>query len=281
MSQHQYYYCTKPSQNELVLVLFNDYKESHISGKLVHFPDCEVFLSYNDATKKRKVNSWNKIVPLNKEMVARVEGIDGDSIQVSLNNLYDNKNESEEDTRKRLMLPFLSDRMLITILKKICYEFKLDYNTLWSNLIYKIDKKRRDEYDPENLPSLYNYCLDEKENLDIFFNEADCCNISSRFQELLNSQINKTYKFVSQIEIVSNGGIENTITAFKSALNNIKFEYTLKYISAPIYYFESSSDDTSEDDHKTFIKNLEFECNKFNPKSYVRCQKIAEKVEKN
>ena len=55
-------------------------------------------MSYNNATKKKKVYSWNKIVPLNKTILATIEDvIEGNNI-VQVSTAYNN---NETDLKER------------------------------------------------------------------------------------------------------------------------------------------------------------------------------------
>lgn len=268
MTTIQYYCNTKPQINELVLVNFTCHKESHIEGKLIEYPECDAFLSYNDATKKKKVLSWNKVVPLNKELVARVESIDGSIAQVSLAYIMDNK-IPEEEMRKKLLEPFQANRQLVSIIKKLSIEFKIDYETLWIDIVHQIDEARRDEYDPENFPSVYQYCCEEKDNFEHIFSHNG--ELYEKFIELIEKSMEeKPYKILTKLEIVSNGGVENTILTLEKAIKTINFPFSLKYISAPVFHFESMSDESTEEDHKKFIEIVKLEADKMVPKTYVK-----------
>ena len=61
----QYYSETDPIIEELVLVKFIKRNDSFFDGELLEYK-YKCMLNYQDATKKRKVSSWNKIIPLNK-----------------------------------------------------------------------------------------------------------------------------------------------------------------------------------------------------------------------
>jgi translation initiation factor 2 alpha subunit (eIF-2alpha) len=268
MSSIQYYCNTKPQVNELVLVKFLVHKESHIEGKLIEYPECDAFLSYNDATKKKKVISWDKIVPLNRELVARVESVDGSIIQVSLAYIMDSK-VPEEEMRKKLLEPFQSNRQLVSIIKRLSLDFNIDYETLWVDIVHPIDECRRDEYDPENFPSLYNYCCEEIDNFNDIYNGN-----SEIFEKFIGyiekSKEEKPYKILTKLEIVSNGGVDNTIATLEKALETVHFPFTLKYISAPLFHFESMSDESTEEQHKRFVEVVKSEGEKMNPKTYVK-----------
>lgn len=272
----QYYYTSLPQVNELVLIHFTSFKESHIEGQLIEYPECEAFLSYNDATKKKKINNWNKYIPLNKDIVARVESIENNTVIVSL--VFD-KNACDEDKRSIFLEPFQLNKQLISIVKKMCFEKNYDFNDIWTNMIYQIDEKKHDDYDPESFPSLLTYCYDEKENLIELFNDTIYQEIYETFISYLNKHMTeKPHKLITKIEIVSNGGIDNTILIFNKAIENIKCPFNLKYISAPIYHFETMTDESDINIHNEFIQNVKNESEKMNPKTFVKINSICEKL---
>ena len=80
-----FYEINKPSNTEVVLVTFTNRGKSFFDGKLEEY-NCNAFLNFSDATKKRTVTSWNKIVPLDKVMFACVDDSEysKDIVQVSL-----------------------------------------------------------------------------------------------------------------------------------------------------------------------------------------------------
>lgn len=260
----QFYDILKPSVNEMVLVTFTGYKDSHIEGKLVEY-DCDVFLNYSDATKKRSVSSWKKIVPLNKPIVARVEDNDSNIIQVSLS--YQDNDDSKDN-----MEQFNKNSMMISFFKKLSILGKKDMTELWKAVIYPIDENRREEYEPEDMPCLLDYCNEEREFIESVFEDSGHSDIYPKFVELLdNLSKEKPHRIVSKIEIISNGGIKNTMELFRRAVEIIDFNYTLRYDTAPTFLFESSSVESSDDDHTKFVKFLETEGQKLNPKTFVRC----------
>ena len=265
-----FYNLLKPSNNEMVLVTFTAYKESHIEGRLVEYNN-NIFMNYSDATKKRNVSKWKKIVPLNKPMVAKIVNNDSDIIQVSLSYLQDNLDNKQHKQNNQHMEQFTKNNQLISFFKKLSVVGKKDMTELWKTIIYTIDKQRREEYEPENMPSLLNYCIDEQEFIKTVFEESDNSDIYPKFIELLdNLSKEKPYNIVSKIEIISNGGIKNTIELFKKATQTINFEYSLRYDTAPAYIFESNSIESSDDDHQKLFKFIESEGNKLNPKTFAR-----------
>jgi hypothetical protein len=285
-----FYKIEKPLINELVLVIFTKHADSHIEGRLLEY-NCDLFMKYSDATKKRKVSSWNKIVPLNKLMVAKVDDPNhaDNIVQVSLSYLHEDKDNKDEKSTSELPEPFNKNKQLISIVKKIIFEQfekkddkENDENNddhkianavlkdFWE-VFYTIDKKRRDEYEPEDLPALLDYCISESDTVKQIFSESNYNDFYSRFNELITKiDEDKPKKIVSRIEIISTGGYKNTMMLFEKALKRVKFTYSLKYDTAPVFVLETNSTDSSYKDHNDFVKYVQDEGLKLEQKTYVK-----------
>jgi translation initiation factor 2 alpha subunit (eIF-2alpha) len=265
-----FYELLKPSIDELVLVNFKTYEEMNIKGKLVEYNN-DVFLNYSDATRKRSVSSWKKIVPLNVPTIAKVENNDSNIIQVSLSFLSENTNNKEN------MEQFNKNNQLIKIFKKLSIIESKDMTELWKSIIYPIDKHRREEYEVKDAPCLLDYCNNEQDFIESIFKDSIYYDIYPKFIELLDKidSKEKPYRIISKIDIVSPGGIQNTKEILNKAIQTINFNYYLVYDTAPTFKFESSSIESSDDDHKNFIKFLETEGQKLNPKTFIRCNSIV------
>jgi translation initiation factor 2 alpha subunit (eIF-2alpha) len=230
----------------------------------------QIFLNYSDATRKRSVSSWKKIVPLNVPTIAKVENNDSNIIQVSLSFLSENTNNKEN------MEQFNKNNQLIKIFKKLSIIENKDMTELWKSIIYPIDKHRREEYEVKDIPCLLDYCNNEQGFIESIFKESIYYDIYPKFIELLdNLSKEKPYRIISKIDIVSPGGIQNTKEILTKAIQTINFNYSLVYDTAPTFKFESNSIESSDDDHKNFIKFLEIEGQKLNPKTFIRCNSIV------
>lgn len=264
-----FYELLKPPIDEIVIVIFKTYDEMNIKGKLVEYNN-NVFLNYSDATRKRSVSSWKKIVPLNVPTIAKVENNDSDMIQVSLSFLTEDTNSKEN------MEQFNKNNQLIKIFKKLSIIENKDMTELWKSIIYPIDKHRREEYETKDIPCLLDYCNNEQGFIESIFKESIYYDIYPKFIELLdNLSKEKPYRIISKIDIVSPGGIQNTKEILTKAIQTINFNYSLVYDTAPTFKFESNSIESSDDDHKNFIKFLEIEGQKLNPKTFIRCNSIV------
>ena len=284
------FYNTKPIVDELVLVIFNEQDDelSQFKGKLVEYP-YNIFLTYKEIQKKKK-EKYNKAVPLNKTLVAKITDISSDILQVSL--FHDNSKESREEQLKKALNKFIKNKQLNSILIGLSKVFETDLEYLWKNTIYKIDEKRREEYsenpeelwneiitklpqennDDNNIPFLLDYCITKEDYVKIIFDELDP-RFYEKFKEGTDKLINtKPYKIISKIQIISNGGVENTIALLKKALSNIDYDFTFKYEAASLMIFETDSTDSSEEDHTKLVNFIKIEGDKLNPKTYIKSE---------
>ena len=160
MTLNQYYSVINPVVGEFVLVNFIERTDSFFDAKLLEYP-YRGMMSYQDATKKRKIYNWSKVIPLNKDMVARVDEVDEHAkiVQISIAHLGDEFKEllSLSEIQEKLMIPFNENKLLDHFINSISVVTQTDKNNLWTKLIYYIDSQRRnynDDDENEEDPSL-------------------------------------------------------------------------------------------------------------------------------
>jgi hypothetical protein len=236
-------------------------------------------MSYNDATKKKKIKSWNKIVPLNKPMVARIDEIFTESNYVQVSIAYFTKSdvkleEDEENLQVLLMKKFNEVKVLVSIIKKMCYKINIDFNTFWYNIIHQLDKNMKEE---DINGSLFEYYNDNfnfiKELINEKYNDENIIN----FLEKMNEE--KPHKIVSKIGIISLNGIEHTINIIKNTIDNNKnWEFNFKYETPPYYILESNSINSSKRNHEEFIEFLNNEAKKNNTSLFTKIEYIGNKL---
>jgi hypothetical protein len=299
----QIYYNLDPIIGENVLVKFTERNASHIEAELIEY-DYTGIMSYNDATKKKKVYTWNKIIPLNKLMVAKVEDIyENKTAQISV--AY-NINTTD------ILKPFNDNKVLYSTINKICYIYKIDFNDFWKNIVHKIDKKRKDEMNNESLLDAFinniNYVtelINEKyeNNIDnlplrngLSAKNSDSSNlhlsadINIKINELL---ISKNIMYQTRFGLISNESINKTKQVLKNTIekytiieeNNDTLEYEIinktseetsseeiethtdQKIPIKIKYDSApyyTLESNNIEEHQKFIINLEKECNENN-----------------
>jgi translation initiation factor 2 alpha subunit (eIF-2alpha) len=272
----QFYSTANPNVGEIVLVKFTQKMEAFFDAVLVEYPYRGI-MNYQDATKKRKIKSWNDHVPLNKQMVALVDEIDEEKKIVKLSLAYldnyvetNNKNELSNPNyiQQQLIIHFNENKMMENFVKSLCIIHNLDLKEIWTKLIYYIDSQRRDEGSTD---SIWKFFIDNFESLDEWVKSTDLSiQISDNIKKLYQKKIDSTKKIITRFGIVSLGGIENTKILLNIVLQNINFKYILKYDSTPYYILESYSTDSSEDDHLNILNKLKKEASNFEPKIFIK-----------
>jgi translation initiation factor 2 alpha subunit (eIF-2alpha) len=259
-----FYNINKPSNEELVIVKLTEKTDSYFKGHLLEY-NCSVFMNYSDATKKRNVTSWNKLIPLNKEMIVNVDdcNYEKDIVKVSaVNNVNEDK--------------FIKNKKLYTLMNKLSIDSGENINELWTNIIYKIDKIMRDSTDIIEGSSILEFINEKKEEVIEIINNKE---ISDKLYSIIDNMNKEApYDITSHIEIVSTGGVENTKKLIEESLKTISFEYTLKYNTTPFITLTSNSKDSVLKDHDKFIEILTQEGLKIKQQIFVRCDRNKKKV---
>jgi len=249
-----------PVIDENVLVIFTEYKDTHIEAELVEYSELKGMMIYEDATRKRKVYDWRKELPLNKIMVAKIEEIFSDNYVKLSTGYFDQKLDANE-LRKELMKPFTDNKVMITTIKKICRNNNLDFNEFWLKVMYKIINEKRKE--DLNI-SLLDYIT---ENEDIFKNiikENYPENGDKIIEEYNKLILNKIHKIQNKFSLITKKSIENTKELLKLACdNNTHWDFLLKYETTPQFILESSSENSTQENHDGFLQFLEDNCKLF------------------
>ena len=275
-TQTQFYNAELPTKGDLVLVQFTKRNDSFFEAILLEYK-CSGMMNYKDATKKRRISSWNKIIPLNKNMVARVEEVDSSSKIVQLSIAYLEVDTTEdltpEQIQSKLMVEFTENKIMESFIKSVCIVNSYDFNEIWTTLVYYIDSLRTEsnEEESENI-SLWNYFKANLDAIDDWLDELSLDRtIGDAIKELYEKRTEESIcKITSRIGIISPKGVNLTKTLLEMTLSSIPFPYTFKYDTAPYYSFESSSDTSSNDDHTKFIKQLELNASKMTPKVFIK-----------
>jgi len=252
MEEFQFYSTNKPEINENVLVHFIEKKDAYFKAKLIEYSTYDGILNFQDATKKKKIKSWNNIVVLNKNTVAKVEDVDDIKKIVKLSLIY-LKNESSISF-------FNENKIMEKFINTFCIINKYNFIKIWNSIIHKIDISRR--LNNKDL-SLWNYFISNK-NLLESEPESEEFEIYNKLIKLyIKKYENINYKNVTKFGIISNIGIDIVKNIFKNILSNITCYNILKYDSTPNYLFETNIiDDTLI--HNTFINNLKNEIDNYN-----------------
>jgi translation initiation factor 2 alpha subunit (eIF-2alpha) len=261
MLSNQFYSVINPIIGEFVLVHFIERTDSFFDAILLEYP-YRAMMSYQDATKKRKIYNWSKVVPLNKDMVARVDEVDINAkiVQISIAHLDEEFKESLSlsDIQDKLMIQFNENKILDHFINSVSVVNQINKNQIWSNLIYYIDNERRNYNDDNDEEiTLWKYFTI---NINMMDKWCELCKIDNQICESIKSIYSKRFnnkcKYVTKIGIISPNGINITKNILKKLLDNITYNYTLNYDSTPYYLFESYSDDSNKIDHEKIISEL-------------------------
>jgi hypothetical protein len=233
-----------PEIHNNVLVVFTKHHDTYIEAKLLEYNNIFAIMTYDNATRRKKVYERKKELPLNKPTVATVEQIiSSNYVQLTILNLK--KDES-------VMKPFLNNKILINIIKKLCTNLNLNFNEFWTNIIYNI-----------NLDDIIN---DQEEINNLIVKYYNNNELSVVIIDKLNKLLNyKTIKLQTRIQLISHN-INDTITLLELVQNTYNWLNPIKYESESIYLFESILDNSikNHDELIEFIKlssytyNIEF-----------------------
>jgi translation initiation factor 2 alpha subunit (eIF-2alpha) len=288
MSDFQYYSTINPTVGELVLVEFTERLDSFFDAKLFEYP-YRGMMNFSDASKKRKISSWNKIVPLNKQMVARVDEVDEKAKIVNLSTAYldeyvPDKNLSPLEIQEKLLLDFGENKLLESLITSLSTVTKSNYSEIWTGLVHIVDSERR-EYNEDNddAPmSLWKYFSENfEEKIDGW---CEVSGLSSEIKDTLKGIFEKRKekgpkKITSIIKIISQEGMESTKKLLNKCLSPLSYQFSFKYSTAPNFIFETTTADTSPDDHHELIKSLQEQIKKLGL-TLVFVQAIPEEVAK-
>ena len=278
MISNQFYSVINPVVGELVLVQFIERTDSFFDAKLLEYP-YRGMMSYQDATKKRKIYNWTKVVPLNKDMVARVNEVDEQAkvVQISITRLDEEFKESllPTDIQEKLMIPFNENKLLDHFINSVSVVNQIDKNNLWTKLIYYIDSQRRnynDENDEEL--NLWKYFSTNFQMIDTW---CETISISSTLCEsiktIYSKRFDSKFKYISKIGIISTNGINIVKEILNKILSTLQYKYSLKYEGTPYYLFETNSDDSTLKDHEYFVEEL-----KKNSDIFIKVDYLAKEI---
>ena len=245
------FYCDKaPTIGEIVQVVFTERQQGHTDGVFVEYKG-KIIMVDSMATKKKKIKSYNQIIPLNKPLAAIVEDFNPDTMMGSVSRAY--LDDSDEDYNSK----FLSNKKLYEVIRQICIKLEIDFNGLWLKKIFPFIISFSNE-DNISYLELFVKHLDEIKGIldnDELFEMID--------KKLRISLLSKKDTFKKEIGIISNEGVELTKKIIRDTLDDSKFEEVkddimIKYFNTPKFILESS---LSNDVLESFIEKLKENAN--------------------
>lgn len=267
--KRNFYSTNIPTVGELVLTIFTENKDGYFEAELVEYPYSGI-MSYQDATKKKKMENWGKIVPLNKQMVVKVDEVDkqNKSTRLSLTQLDGTEfgSPKSDDIQSSLLKHFSENTQLKNLVKSICINHNFNMVDVWENLISKIDELRREEDLNISIFQFFTNLIDTNEIKNIIDDlDEDIMDWQNFYKKLLQVKKNEKYKYQTKIQMISLDGV----VVLKEFIGKIKcdYDYTLTYESSPNYVLE-----TKEDKHTEFIEQL-MEIKKDYPNIFIKNEK--------
>lgn len=239
MDSMKFYCNNKPKEGEIVQVVFTNRIDDHTEGYLTEYPG-NIIMVHSQATKKKKIKSYNKVIPLNKPVPAVIENFD-DNGNGSVSRAY------LEDSDENYTGKFLSNTRLFNGIGQICKKFGLNFEEFWSQKLFPFLESNNKEDNLyletliKNIPKL-NQVTDNSEI------------IEEVKQKFINVTIKKEI-FRREIGIVSNEGVELIKELIKQTISDFNSDssgnISIKYKNTPHYVVES---DSSESHLANFIK---------------------------
>lgn len=262
----QFYNSKIPIKEEIVLVKFTNILDSYIKGELLEY-EMECFLNFSDATKKKRIFCWNKILKLNKKYHAKILNIVNENIvQVSLLYLYESINI--HNPQEYITNYFKYNTMLYKLTKTFCIINNYDFNEFWNNVIHFIDKLRMNENTTDLKISIYTYIIENITNLINCINDNEKYNeISKKYFEYINEKNNTNDKIIykKNLNILSLYNIIYIKDIFDKIIemidnNDIHDKLNIIYISSGKYLLTCNNETILNN----FLHYLNIECNNTN-----------------
>jgi translation initiation factor 2 alpha subunit (eIF-2alpha) len=270
----QFYSNEHPTEGEIVLVQFTKKHEGFFDATLMEYIRYNGLMNFQDASKKRRISSWADIVPIGRNMAARVESVDMKTRIVQLSIVYfEDKEEDAIETRKKYMMPFNENKSMVGFITSFCIISKLEFSEIWTILIHYIDSERQEYNDDEGEEkSLWIYFVDNfNDMIDTWLEETHLLDVSDIMKELFKKRTEKIdHKITTKISIISLGGISNIKILLQSVLDTIDYEYNFYYDTTPNYIFETNLEYITDVNHKQFVEDIKKEATKFNPQIFIK-----------
>lgn len=230
------FYCdSKPKKGEIVQVIFTSREDDCAHGYMTEYKG-DIIMSYSQATKKKKIRSLNKIIPLKQPLAAILEDFDSKSNIGTVSRAY--LDDMDENYSNR----FVTNNRLFNGIYQICSKNDINFEEIWNSKIFPFLLKLNEEYKDEDFEFLENFIdnIDELESL--IGNEVFFAELKNRFEKLnLKNEL-----FKRQIGVISNNGINVTKQLFKDSLEDesiiqFKDQISIKYFNTPNYMIETNN----------------------------------------
>ena len=221
---------SKPKVGEIVQVVFTSRKDDHTEGYLNEYIG-DIIMVHSQATSKRKIKSFNKIIPLDKPIAAIVEEFDESKGIGSVSRAY------LKDVDENYSNKFINNSKLFNGIFQLCEQLKVDFKDVWENQIHPFISEIELEDDKTYLEEF----IDKLDNLDdIIDNQELLSKIKDKF---MNTTLKKEI-YKKKIGIIANDGVESTKRLISSCLENsavsdYKDSIDVTYFNTPNYMVET------------------------------------------
>jgi|UniRef100_A0A6C0IW10 translation initiation factor 2 alpha subunit (eIF-2alpha) len=240
------FYCNEnPKIGEIVQVVFTSRHDDCASGSMTEY-NRDVIMSFSQATKKKKIRSINKIIPLEQQLSAVVEDYDEKSQTATVSRAYIVDLDDGSSTK------FLNNHKIYNGIYQICIQHKINFNELWINKISPYIKELVSSTDDDTI-NVLDLFINNINKLDTLLEDSTILDeIKNRLSKVIVS--NTIYK--KQIGIISNNGIVFTKQLIQESIDDesmkeFKDQISIKYFNTPNYIVETK---LSEDLLNEFIE---------------------------
>ena len=216
--------------------LNNDIKQDYLDVFLVDY-GINGIIPVSLLTKKKKIKSISKVVPLNKDLPAIVDNFDIQKNIVSLSRKYIDKNTDEYQI---WLNEVKSKKLIISLVKSSAKKLEKEENYFYENIINPIAKMRFDE------ESRLNY-----------FNKLELPeDVKSVAEEFINMEKPvKTISYSSKIGLIAKSSFDEYQKQILSVLEKYP-NLQLKSESVPYFVISSNSNNSVPNDHHLFVDEL-------------------------
>ena len=236
---------SKPQVGEIVQVTFTSRHEDHTQGHLTEY-EGNIIMVHSQATTKKKIKSFNKIIPLNKPLAAIIEEFDETGNNGSVSRAY------LKDVEENYNNKFISNDRFFNGVYQLCEQMEMDFKDIWENKFYPFISS----FDLENNNTYLDVLITKLDELDkMFDNKA----FLDKLKEKFKSTSTKKEIYKKKVGIISNGGIESTKRLISCSLeDSIVSEYkdsiSISYFNTPNFMIET---DVSNELLENFISSMQ------------------------
>ena len=199
----------------------------------------ECSMPFNYTTQRKRVKSWNKLVPLNKEMIGYTEEVEENNIIISIAYI-----DEEEEVYKKFLVEKSENNKLKSIFTKYSFSNNLNLKELWGKYIYPLDLKRVNK----SKLTLYNYVIKNSNK----FNDK----LLEYFTKEINDFNSINYLIETNIGLISFDGVSTIQKIINETMDELELKLKIIVQNVPNYKIISNDKIITKDDHNNFIKLL-------------------------